>query len=85
MKKLRDQYIDNDRVRGLIHNEKEVLLILMDEEKNKLTEFIFEIMELLQAQPAAHIFTPAVDKLNLTIPDAVLDKVYEGLPDRRRR
>ena len=85
LRKLIDNYKDKAQVRSLVHSEKELFLFLMDENRDKLTEFIFDIMELLQARPTLHIITPSIVKMDTTIPDKVLDQVYEELPDKRRK
>ena len=85
LKQLKEKSIEREQFRGFIHSDKEVFLFLTDEDKDKLTEMIFEVMELLQARPTLHITTPTIAKLDITIPDKVLDKVYAGLPDKRRK
>ena len=85
LKQLKERSIDDERVRALIHDERELLLLLMDGNRDRLTELIFEIMELLQSRPSLHIITPSITKLDLTIPDSVIDKVYADLPDKRRK
>ena len=85
LKRLKEKSIAMEQIRMMILNEKEVLLFLVDETRDRLTKLIFEIMELLQARPAMHIITPTIAKLEITIPDIVLDKVYGNLPDKRRK
>lgn len=85
LKQLQENYSKKEQVRVMILDNKEVFLFLMDENRNKLTELIFEIMKLLQVRPTLHIITPSIAKLDMTIPDKILDKVYSGLPDKRRK
>ena len=85
LRNLKEKYLSREQFRAFIHSEKELLLFLMDENRDKLTELIFEIMELLQARPSLHIITPSISKMDLTIPDKVLDGVFSGLPDKRRK
>ena len=85
LKHLKEKYLPKEQILGLVSNDKEVLLIMADGDKNRLTELIFEIMGLLQARPTLHIVTPLIEKFGITIPDNVLDKVYGNLPDKRRK
>ena len=85
LRKVVENYKDKEQVRGLIQNEKELLLLLMDENESQLTELIFEIMGILQAQPSLRIITTSIVKLEMNIPDKVLNQVYKDLPDRRRK
>ena len=85
LKQLKEKYLATEQVLCMVSNGKEVLLILTDGDKNRLTELIFEIMGLLQSRPTLHIVTPSILKFDITIPDNVLDKVYAGLPDKRRK
>ena len=85
MRKLRLSSVSNDYILGFVHNEKELLLILVHKTSDSLTELIFEIMEMLQARPSIHIMGPVIEKLSMQIPNDVLDAVYGGLPDKRRK
>ena len=85
LKHLKEKSLSTEQILGLVSNDKEVLLIMADGDKNRLTELIFEIMGLLQARPTLHIVTPLIEKFGITIPDDVLDKVYGDLPDKRRK
>jgi hypothetical protein len=76
---------NNNFILGFIHNENELLLILVHKTSDLLTELIFEIMEILKARPSVHIMGPIIEKLVVQIPDEVLDYVYRGLPDKRRK
>ena len=60
-------------------------MILMDSSKDRLAELIFEIMEKAQARPILHILSPSIAKLDLTIPDKILDKLYPDLQDRSKK
>lgn len=85
LKQLQENYSKKEQVRVMILGNKEVFLFLMDENRDKLTELIFEIMKLLQARPILHIITPSIAKFDTAIPDKILGKVYSGLPDKRRK
>lgn len=85
LKQLKEKCSAMEQIRVMILNEKEVLFFLVDETRDKLTRLIFEIMELLQARPTLHIIAPAIAKLDTTIPDRILDRVYSNLPDKRRK
>lgn len=85
LRQLKEQYSQRAEILGLVSNDKEVLLILADGDKDRQTELIFEIMGFLQCQPTLHIVKPSIEKFDITIPDKVLDKVYSDLPDRRRK
>ena len=85
LRQLRMKSADNDHIMGFVHNENELLLILVHRTSDLLTELIFEIMEMLQARPSIHIMGPVIEKLTAKIPDDVLDAVYGGLPDKRRK
>ena len=85
LRQLREKSSEREQIRAFIHSDKEVLLFLIDENKDRLTELIFEIQELLQAIPTLHITAPSIAKFDITIPDKVLDKVFSDLPDKRRK
>lgn len=85
LKQLKEKSEGKEQIRALIYSEKEALLFLVDKNKDRLTELIFEIMELLQSRPTLHIITPSIVKLDITIPGNVLDTVYANLPDKRRK
>ena len=85
LRQLKEKSLEKEQIRALIQNDKEAFLFLVDENKDRLTELIFEIMEMLQSRPTMHIITPSITKLDVTIPDKVLDKVYSDLPDKRRK
>ena len=85
LKQLKEKYLKREQILGLVSNDKEVLLIMADADRNRLTELIFEIQALLGSIPTIHIFTPSIEKFDIAIPDKVLDKVYSGLPDKRRK
>lgn len=85
LKKLKANFDGRYQLLGLICNESEVLLILTESDRSKLTELIFEVMQLLQAQPSLHILTPCIEKFNLAIPETVLDQIYKRLPDKRKK
>ena len=85
LEQLIDKYRDTEQVRSLVHGKKELFLFLMDANRTRLTELIFEMMGLLQSRPTMHIITPSIAKLDITIPDRVLDTVYADLPDKRRK
>ena len=85
MKHLREKGLGGEQVRLLVHSGRDVLLFLVEKDKDRLTEHILEIMDTLQAHPAIRILTPSIARLDMTIPGKVLDRVYGGLPDKRRR
>ena len=85
LRNLKEKYMSREQFRAFIHSDKELLLFLMDENKDRLTELIFEIMKVLQARPTMHIITPSIAKMEITIPDKMLEEVYSGLPDKRRK
>jgi DNA-binding Lrp family transcriptional regulator len=85
LRTLKNIYSKKEEVRVLIINAKDILIILMHSSKDRLTELIFEIMEKAQARPTLHILSPIIAKLDLTIPDKILDAIYPGLPDKKRK
>ncbi len=84
-KQLKEKSLENESIRILLHSEREFLIILMAESSAGLTKLIFEIMEMLKARPTLHILSPEISKLDVTIPEKVLNAVYKGLPDKRRK
>ena len=82
---LKKTYLNKDEVRAFITNGKEVFIILMHTNKDRLSELAFEIMEKAQANFGLHILSPTISKLDLTIPDKILDEIYPDLMDRRKR
>lgn len=85
LRQLKEKYAKREQARAVIHSDKEILLFLMDESRDRLTELVFEIMEQLQARPTLHIISPSIAKLDISVPDRALDKAYSGLPDKRRK
>ena len=85
LRQLKSKCQRKDQVRGFIHNDREAILFLMDARRHRIAELIFEIMEDVKARPTVHIMAPTISKLDLKIPDKVLDKVYSELPDKRRQ
>jgi hypothetical protein len=79
LKILKDSFIKREEVRLLISNDSEIIMMLMDSSKDKLAESVYEIMKKAQAKPSLHILSPNIGKLDLSIPDKILDKLYTGL------
>ena len=84
LKLLQNSYTNKEETRVFITNGNDVFLILMDSKKEKLAELIFEIMEKAQAKPNNHMLSPIIHKLDLTIPDKILDELYDGIKSRRK-
>lgn len=85
LRQLKEKSLSREQFRAFIHSGKELLLFLMDKNRDRLTELIFETMKVLQARPSLHIITPSIAKMEITIPDKVLEEVFSGLPDKRRK
>lgn len=85
LRTLKNTYNKKEEVRALIINSKDILIILMHTNKDRLTELIFEIMGKAQARPTLHILSPTIAKLDLTIPDKILDAISPDLQDRTKR
>ena len=78
LQKLKETYADTKEVRAFITNNDKVLMILMGESKDRVAELIFEIMEMAQAKIMLHMLSPMIDKFDLTIPDEIIDTLYNG-------
>ena len=76
LRKLKQAYPRKSEVRVFITNGNEVFMLLMHTSKDRLAELIYEIMKKAQAKPSLHILSPTIHKLDLTIPDKILDAVY---------
>ena len=82
---LKENYVDRAEVVQFFHNEKDVVLFVMDVRTSALTDRLSKIMELLQEKPCVYITSPKVVKYHAAIPEHILDGVYADLPDRRIR
>ena len=76
LKALRKKYIKRVEVRALATSDDTVAFALMHESKEQLYELIFEITEKVQAKPVLNMRSPIIHKMDLAIPDEVLDKLY---------
>ena len=76
LKTLKKVYLKKEEVRVLFTDNEKVFMILMHKSKEKLAELIFEIMEKAQAKPDLHMLSPVVEKMDLTIPDNILEALY---------
>ena len=85
VKKLKDTYADKQEIIHFFHDDKDVILIVMDSSYNSLTRKLFDIMELLDEKPCLYIKSPTIVKSDVSIPDEILEAVYADLPDRRIR
>ena len=79
------EYADQAEIVQFIHSAKDVVLYVMSASKDALTRKLFEMMELLNEKPSIYITSPNIAKFEVTIPDKVLEEVYDNLPDRRIR
>ena len=84
VRRLKETYLDQDEIRGFITNGNELLIILMAESKEGLAELIFQIMKKADTMPMLHILSPNVLKLDLRIPDRILDSLYPGLSRKEK-
>ena len=67
------------------HDEKNLLLFIMDSSADMLSRRLFGIMEQIGEKPRLYIISPVVAKNDMAIPDRILDAIYAGLPDRRSK
>jgi len=83
LERLEKIYGGKQEVRLLIRGEKEIILFLMDSNKERLSRKLFDIMNKMNQKPSIYITAPQIVKFEATIPDKILDKLYADLPDRR--
>ena len=83
LKQLTDEFSKKQETVMLLHGEKEVVLILVGEDKDKLTKMLLGIMKKYELSPPLYIVSPNIVKFDPKIPDKVLEAVYNDLPDRR--
>ena len=76
LKALRKKYIKRVEVRAFATIDDTVVFALMHESKEKLYELIFEITENAKVKPVLNMRFPIIEKLDIAIPDGVLDKLY---------
>lgn len=82
---LVSEYTSDPFVRLVIEGNGQVVLLVMAESVERLTRILFEMMNRVEAKPCLYILPMVISKSDLRIPDQVLLKIYEGLPDRRKR
>lgn len=85
VKKLKDTYAGKQEIIHFFHDDKDVILVVMDSSDSSLTRNLFDIMELLNEKPCIYIKSPTIVKSDTAIPDEILEAVYADLPDRRIR
>ena len=83
IKELEEKYAGKPEVVQLYHSEKDVVMILMDADNDKLTKKLFAVMELVGEKPSVYMTAPKVAKFSAAIPEKVLEAVFSELPDRR--
>lgn len=81
---LASAYRSSPFVRLIIEGKGQMVLLVIEESVERLTQLLFEMMNRVEAKPCLYILPPRIRKCDLRIPDQVLLKIYGGLPDRRR-
>ena len=84
IRQLKEAYSDKEEVRGFISSGREVIIILMERSNEELADLVFQVMKKAQAMPTVNIMTPNVVKLDLRIPDSILDSIYKDLQTNRK-
>jgi len=56
----------------------------MHTSKDRLVELIFEIMKKARAKLNLHILSSNIEKLDLTIPDKILEAMYPDIVQKRK-
>jgi DNA-binding Lrp family transcriptional regulator len=80
---LERNYRDKPEVLFMIRGEKEIVLFMMDLSREKLAKKLYSIMGMMSQKPSIYITSPQIAKMGVSIPDKIIDKVYNNLPDRR--
>jgi DNA-binding Lrp family transcriptional regulator len=83
IKELVQKYSAKPEIVQLLHSERDVLLVVMEPNKDALTKRLYEIMQFLDEKPSIYITSPTIAKFSPAIPDKVLESAYSDLPDRR--
>jgi len=83
LERVKREYASMEETLMFLHGEKEVLMFLVDSNKDRLTKRLFEIMEMVDSKPSIYIIAPRVEKWDGRLPEKVLEERYGGLADRR--
>jgi len=83
VQEFRQRYCDMPEIVQFLHDDTDVLLIVMESSTESLTGKLFDIMEHLGEKPCLYITSPKIVKSDMSIPDRVLNAVYSDLPSRR--
>jgi len=85
LEEVREEYSNKDTTLMFLHGTKEVLMFLVDSDRDRLTKTLFEIMERLDSKPSTHIIAPKVARCDVRLAKKVLEGVYGGMLVGRRK
>jgi len=85
VQKFRQRYSDMPEIAQFLHDDTDVLLVVMESSTEALTKRMFDIMEHLGEKPCLYITSPKIVKSDMVIPDRILNAVYSDLPIRKSR
>ena len=80
---LKQRSDDSAEILQFFHDERSLILFIMESSSDILSKRLFGIMEHLGEKPCLYIISPVIVKSDIAIPDRILDAVYANLPDRR--
>jgi DNA-binding Lrp family transcriptional regulator len=83
--KFRQKFSNMPEIVQFLHDDTDVLLIVMESSTEALTGKLFDIMEHLNEKPCLYITSPKIVKSDMVIPDRILNAVYSDLPSRKSK
>lgn len=75
---------DAEGIVFFLNNKSECLILSVDYEGNELSKRLINLVKVAGKSPSFCLVSPNVKKFNLRIPENVLNRVYSGLPERRK-
>jgi DNA-binding Lrp family transcriptional regulator len=85
VQEFKRRYCNMPEIVQFLHDDTDILLIVMESSMEALTGKLFDIMGHLGEKPCLYITSPKIVKSDMVIPDRVLNAVYANLPNRSIR
>ena len=79
------RYCGMPEIVQFLHDDTDILLIVMESSIEALTGKLFDIMGHLGEKPCLYITSPKIVKSDMVIPDRILNAIYSDLPNRKLR
>lgn len=80
---LRQNYTTHENIMWFAHSEQKLFLLVLGKNWSAIEQLKTELTTTLNTKPIFDLPAPTIDKLNLTIPEEILDYLYARLTERR--